>query len=133
MRRGAAITYVLCEAASPQVVTFYSVSAHSIGFTLLPEDVARRLARYPSVSALLIGRLAVDERRQGQGLGREVLLRALARATRLSEEIGVAAVVVDALDDATAGFYAKYGFAPLVDGERRLFLPVRSLAELFPR
>ena len=48
---------------------FYTLSSTALRLADLPEDVARRLPRYPLVPATLIGRLAIDQRYHGQGWG----------------------------------------------------------------
>jgi predicted GNAT family N-acyltransferase len=80
--------------------------------------------------ATLLGRLAVDRRHRGRGLGERLLLDAFGRALR--SEIATYAFVVDAKDETAAGFYAAYGFIPLTGGgRRRLFLPMAEIARLF--
>ena len=59
-----------------------------------------------------------------------MLLDALARATHLSGQVGVRAVEVDATDQSAKRFYLKYGFAPLLDDERHLFLPMHVIRKL---
>lgn len=48
----------------------------------LPASTARKLPRYPTVSAVRMGRLAVDQAHKGQGLGGALLADALHRAAR---------------------------------------------------
>jgi GNAT superfamily N-acetyltransferase len=69
----------------------------------LPEDVARRLPRYPLVPATLIGRLAIDRRYHGQGWGSFLFMDALHRCSR--SEVASFAVIVDAFDDDARAFY----------------------------
>lgn len=42
------------------VAGYYTLSLTSVNLAELPEQVARKLPRYPLVSATLLGRLAVD-------------------------------------------------------------------------
>ncbi len=67
------------------------------------------------MSATLIGRLAVSKDRQGQRLGAVLLADALRRAFESASTVGSSMVVVDALDEAAAGFYAAHGFVRLPD------------------
>jgi len=132
-RRGAAVTYVLCAQTDREVLGYYTLSAHGIELASVPPQDARKLARYPVVSAVSLGRFAVDARHQGQGFGRRLLRDALQRVSLASGQLGIAVVVVEALDDQAAAFYERHGFRRDRDDALRLFLPVRSLAELFPR
>ena len=79
---------------------------------------------------VLLGRLAVDRRVRRQGLGELLLLHALKKVERLAEAVGCRAVEVDAIDDAAVAFYEKYGFTPLADTPRHLYLPVSQVRTL---
>ncbi|MFZ3235221.1 MAG: GNAT family N-acetyltransferase [Stellaceae bacterium] len=108
---------------------YYTLAATSIAVAELPEPLAKRLPRYPVVSATLMGRLAVDAGHQGRGLGEFMLLDAFSRVLR--NEIASYAFVVDAKDDKAARFYQRYRFRFLVEGGQRLFLPMAEIAKLF--
>jgi uncharacterized protein (DUF1778 family) len=69
MRRGVARVFVLCEQGFIDVLGYYTLSPTSIDYGDLPAEISKRLPRYPTLPALLLGRLAVEARRQGQGLG----------------------------------------------------------------
>jgi GNAT superfamily N-acetyltransferase len=92
--------------------------------------MAKRLPRHP-VPVVLLARLAVDLEAQGQGLGEGLLVDALERTVGLSNALGLHAVEVEAIDDAARSFYGKYGFVPLLDDERHLYLPVATIAAAF--
>lgn len=83
-----------------------------------------------NVSAVLLARLAVDKNNKGQGLGEYLLMHALDAVVTASETVGVQCVIVDAIDEDAARFYAKYGFAPLTDQPLRLFLPVATIKQV---
>jgi len=108
---------------------YYTLAATSIAMAELPEALAKRLPRYPVVPATLMGRLAVDARHQRRGHGEFMLLDAFTRALR--NEIASFAFVVDAKDDGAARFYSRYGFKSLVEGGRRMFIPMTEVAKLF--
>jgi predicted GNAT family N-acyltransferase len=78
----------------------------------------------------LIGRIAVDQSVQGQGLGAFLLVDALRRSLQISEQVGIRAVEVDALDDSAKRFYLKFGFRSLLDDPRHLFLPMHEIRKL---
>jgi predicted N-acetyltransferase YhbS len=127
-RKRVASCFVLTD-TDPSPLGFYTLAATSIALSDLPPALAKRLPRYPSMPATLLGRLAVDRRYHGQRLGERLLLDAFSRALR--NEIATYAIVVDAKDDAAASFYAAYDFKPLSTGGRRLFLPMAEIARLF--
>src|ERR1019366_3555005 len=69
------------RAAVPFVITpdhrtiagFYTLSQYALDLGSVPEEVAKRLPRYPMVSATLLGRLAVSNDFRDQGLGERLL------------------------------------------------------------
>jgi GNAT superfamily N-acetyltransferase len=130
-RRRVAAPFVLFESNGTVVVGYYTLSALSIDVGTWPEDVARRLPRYPVVPATLLGRFAVDTRLQGRGMGEYLLLDVLRRALEASREVASIAVVVDAKDDVALAFYQHFGFIPLGDQPYRLFLPMKTIERLF--
>ena len=81
------------------------------------------------VSATLIGRLAVAKDRQGQRLGAVLLADALRRSLASAEIVGSSMIVVDALDEGAAAFYAAHGFVRLPES-LRLVLPMRTVERL---
>ena len=92
-----------------------------------PEAARKHVPRYPLVSATLIGRLAVAKAHQGHGFGAVLLADALQRAFDSASTVGSSMVMVDALDETAAGFYAAHGFVRLPDSVR-LVLPMRMAA-----
>jgi GNAT superfamily N-acetyltransferase len=68
------------------------------------DEPARELLRYRQRPVTLIGRLAVDDRAKGRGCASLLLMDALRRSLTHSVEVAAMAVIVDAKDDAAAGF-----------------------------
>lgn len=117
MRRRVASCFVAVDAGG-EIAGFYTIAASSLVLDLLPTEQAKRLPRYPTVPAVLIGRLAVAKAHQGKRLGAALVADAILRATRA--EVMAYAMIVDAKDDAAVGFYEHLGFARLRDDQRRL-------------
>ncbi len=109
---------------------YYTISSSVIEFSSLPESARQKIPNYP-IPAALIGRLAVDISCQGEGLGTELLVNALSRIVRASEEIGIYAVRVDAIDERAKQFYLKHEFIPFEDSPRSLFLPLKTIEQEF--
>lgn len=130
IRRRVAAVFVAHEPAVTTVAAYYTLSAFGIAPASLPAEVTRRLPRYDPLPATLIGRLAVDQRYQGQGLGRQLLMDALERSASLASHIASMAIVVEAKDDAARGFYERYGFRRFLNREYRLYLPMATVAQL---
>lgn len=117
MRRRVASCFVAVDAVGA-IAGFYTIAASSLVLDLLPAEQAKRLPRYPTVPAVMLGRLAVAQAHQGKQLGGALVADALLRATRT--EIMAYAMIVDAKDDAAVRFYQHLGFTRLSDDQRRL-------------
>ena len=130
LRKRAAVPFVLTDDGKT-IAGFYTLSQFAVELDEIPEHVARKLPKYPMVSATLLGRLAISTAYQGQRLGEVLLMDALRRSLELSKQVASAAVVVDAKDDSAVSFYKKYGFLDLPKVQRRLFLPMGTVEQLF--
>lgn len=131
MERGVAIVCVAVPTDVPlQVAGYYSLASTGVRLDDLPERTRRKLPRYPLVPATLLGRLAVDRHFRGSRLGEQLLVDALRRARHASFTVASAAVVVDAKDDSSAAFYARYGFASFPDQPYRLFIAMKTIEQL---
>ena len=117
--------FVLSDVDQPTTVLgYYTLCAMAVSQGDVPEMARKHIPRYPLVSATLIGRLAVAKHLQGQRLGAVLLADALQRAFESAGTVGSSMVIVDALDETAAGFYAAFGFVRLPDS-LRLVLPMR--------
>jgi len=125
-RRGFGKTYVALAEDGVAVIGFVTVSAGQIATASLPSQ--SKLPRYPA-PILRIGRLAVDARYQGKGIGQDLLAFALRLAVEFSQRVGLYAVVVDAKQDKAKAFYTKLGFIACIDNPLCLYLPVATLEQ----
>lgn len=125
-RRVAACFVALTTEPVPRLVGYYTLASASLLLADLPAATARKLPRYPSVPAVRMGRLAVDQAFKGQGLGGTLVADALDRAIR--SEIAAHALMVDAKDDTAAAFYRHQGFITLPQSPLVLFLPLGTVA-----
>lgn len=127
MRRRVMACFVALD-ASGAVAGFYTLASASVWLGDLPESTRKKLPRYPSVPVVRMGRLAVDTRFKGQGLGGALLADALARC--IQSGIAAYALVVDAKDASAASFYEHHGFVSLPGDARCLFLPLATAQKL---
>ncbi|GAB3411536.1 GNAT family N-acetyltransferase [Schumannella luteola] len=114
---GASRTFVTVDQESGDVAGYYCLSAGSLAL----EDAAGRVKRnMPSpMPIILIGRLAVDRRFAGRGLGASLLQDAVLKGLEASRIIGACAFLVDALDDSAESFYRKFGFELMPPASKR--------------
>ena len=127
MRRRVTACFVALD-ATDEVAGFYTLASASVLLGDLPEITRKKLPRYPSVPVVRMGRLAVDTRFKGQGLGSALLADALARC--IQSEIAAYALLVNAKDSVAATFYEHHGFAPLPGDALCLFLPLATAQKL---
>ena len=130
IRRRIANCFVAVEAVNGQVAAYYTIAAASIPLVDLPPEESKRLPRYPTLPAVRIGRLAVDERFQGRGLGGALLIDAARRT--LQAPPAVYTLVVDAKNDEAVAFYQRFGFRPFASQPRTLFLPLATAQKALP-
>ena len=128
IRRRASACFVAVDEdeAVGRIAGYYTLAAGGVPLNDLPEELARKLPRYPSVPVARLGRLAVDRAYHGRKLGAALLWDAGLRALR--SEVVAFALVVDAIDEAAANFYRHHGFVPLSGHALPLALPLATFA-----
>jgi GNAT superfamily N-acetyltransferase len=130
IRRRANGVFVLVEPGEPKVILgYYTLCATALQQGDVPTAARKHIPRYPLVSATLLGRLAVSEARQGERLGAMLLADAVRRAYASAATIGSSMLVVDAIHERAAAFYAANGFVRLPDS-LRLVLPMHTIQRL---
>ena len=80
--------------------------------------------------AILLSRLAIDRKEQGQGLGAALLRDAITRAVAAAEIIGVRALLVHALHEQARAFYAHFDFEPSPTDPLHLLLLIKDARAL---
>ena len=121
---GASRTFVVVDEAN-QVLGYYALAAGAVAHQLATGAVRRNMP--DPVPVLVLGRLAVDSRAQGIQLGAGMLQDAVSRAMTVSQNTGVRALLVQALNEQARGFYQHYGFVPSPHNPMTLMLCLNSL------
>lgn len=114
-RRTGTVVYVFVDASTEEVAGYYSLTNATVQLAEVPPETRKRLPRYPDLGAILIGRLAVDQKHQGKGIGTLLLHDAFVRCLEVAEISAWSAIVVDPKHDAARGFYAHHDFSPIVE------------------
>ena len=131
VRRKLSACFVSLNVDSGLIQGYYTLSNNSIPLNIVPDSFKNQLPNpYHSIPTTLLGRLAVDNRFKGTGIGRMLLIDALRKSYEISKSIGSFAVVVDPLDEDAENFYFKYGFILLPDS-RKMFLAMKTIERLF--
>ncbi len=124
IRRNYAACYVLVERENLRIAGFYTLSATNIPLTDIPQELSKKLQRYPMVPAVLIGWLGRDLAFRRQGICPLLLQDAIIRVSK--SNIGAFAICADAIDEASAAFYREHLFTPFASRAGSLFLPMKT-------
>ena len=111
-----------------QVAGYYTLAASSVLLADLPQALAKKLPRYPTVPVARMGRLAVTQSAQQIGLGSALLADALTRV--FQADVAAFAMVVDAKHEEAALFYEKHGFKQFSSHPLSLWLPMNAVVAL---
>lgn len=128
IKRQYATCLVARDIETDRIAGFYTLSSSNVPLMAVPEPLASRLPRYPTVPAVLIGWLGRDQSYAGLGLGEALLFDAI--KTVAEAPIGAHAIFADAIDERAAAFYAAFGFTALIDRPKTLYLPVATALRL---
>jgi GNAT superfamily N-acetyltransferase len=122
---GASRTYVVCAGA--RVAGYYALAAGSVAHAEAASRIKRNMP--DPVPVILIGRLAIDSRFQGRGIGADLLRDAVLRALQVAEIAGVRAILVSAISENARKFYEKYGFVSSPANPQTLMITVTEAAK----
>lgn len=109
-----------------RVLGYFSLTMGSVQRADAPARLIRGMPAYP-IGMVLLARLAVDRSEQGRGLGGRLLADALRRAVIAGESAAARLMVVDAIDDAAAGFHQHHGFIPTPEHPQRLYRRISDI------
>ncbi len=104
---GASLTFVVTD-SQQEIVGYYAMAAGAVAHQFANSAIRRNMP--DPIPVILLGRLAVDRRAQGLKLGSALLQDAVKRAIIVSENAGVRALLVHAINDKAKEFYTYYGF-----------------------
>lgn len=120
---GSARTFVVVD--GKQVVGYFSLTVGQVDTLDAPERVRKGMGQYP-IPVILLARLAVDTRFQGQGIGVGLLKDAIRRVLMIAEQAGVRALMTHPLNEEAARFYQTFGFETSPLGEQQLLLLLKD-------
>lgn len=124
------VTYVAVLPDDNKILGYYTLSSGDILFENIPKTIKKKLPRYP-IPVARIGRLATDLSVRGQGIGKLLLIDAFSRILRISEELGIHGIEVDAKDENAKRFYQSFGFEELLDDDLHLYISLKTIKAAF--
>ena len=127
--RNVGVTHVAVTAADEsRILAYYTLLTRVIEAEIVPD---KKLPK-GEIGVALLGRLAVDLTVQEQGMGKLCLLRAISQVEIAAREIGIYALVLNALDEQARSWYLRLdvGFQTLTDDLNHLYLPVETIRQL---
>jgi predicted N-acetyltransferase YhbS len=123
-KAGASRTFVTIERETDTVAGYYCLSASSLTHEAATSALRRNTP--DPIPVIRIGRLAVDERFAGHGLGASLLQEAMSKGIEAARTIGARAFIVHALNDSAESFYRKFGFTLVPESARVMYILVQD-------
>lgn len=120
-------TFVLVEPDSPRAWGYYSLTVASIQRQEATKVARSGMPQAYDIPAVLLARLARDEKRKYEGVGPMLLADAVLRTIRMSQDAGVRVLAVHAINDKARAWYLEHDFQPSPIHDRLLMLRVPDL------
>lgn len=117
-------TYVVCN-DERHVVGYYCLSTSAVMSKEVSSAVRRNMP--DPIPGVLLGRLAVDHRYQGKGIGPALLKDAILRTLQVAETVAVKVLITHPLDENAAAFYQKFGFKTSTHSPSLMFFPIDKM------
>lgn len=124
---GASRTYVIC--VGKRVIGYYCLASGGVLASEAPGRIKRNMP--DPIPVVILGRLAVDQARQGHQLGAALLKDAAQRSIQAARSIGIRAMLIHAISDNAKRFYEKYGFIAGPANPMMLMAAITDLAASF--
>ena len=116
---GSARTFVVTDNAS--MLGYYSLVVGQVEPMEATERILKGMGQYP-IPTMLLARLAVSTKAQGQGIRMGLLQDAIRRTLNVAEQAGIRALLTHLIDDEAARFYQRFGFEASPLGQGQLLL-----------
>lgn len=120
---GASRTYVVADGS--RIVAYYALASGALACAGATGSIRRNMPE--PIPMAILGRLAIDTRYQGRGLGRALFRDAALRVLSAADAIGIRGLMVHALSDEAARFYQAIGLAPSPSEPTTLMVTLEEL------
>jgi predicted N-acetyltransferase YhbS len=129
-RRNLSRTFVLIDDGGA-VAGYYALSTGGVAKDELPRRLGRGLPGY-QIGMVLLARLAIDARHQGEGLGRDLMVDAILHASAAGQHAAARFIAVDPIDESARMFYSRFGFTDIEGDEHgRMFIRIDEALAAF--
>lgn len=105
---GASRTFVICD--GKRVLAYYALASSAVTAEVATGRLRRNMP--DPIPVVVLGRLAIDQSLQGQGIGRAMVRDACLRVLAAADAIGIRGMLVHALSPEAQAFYEHVGFEP---------------------
>lgn len=122
-REDASRCFFICD--DNKVIGYYAFSTGSIEQKDMPGGLKRNMPN--PIPVLVLGRLAIDKKYQGQSFGKHLLKDGLLRSIAVSEHVAFKALMVHAIDEKAKEYYMNFGFFESPTNDLTVFLPMKHI------
>jgi GNAT superfamily N-acetyltransferase len=105
---GASRSYVVADETG-HVIAFYALASGALALNEAPSGIKRNMP--DPIPMAILGRLAVDRRFHGKGIGIALLQDAVLRVQQAASIMGIRGILVHAISEDARRFYERLGFA----------------------
>lgn len=120
-------TFVLLDSESPQVWGYYSLTVATIQRAEVTKAGRSGMPPAYDIPAVLLARMARDEKRRAEGYGALMLADAVLRTQRMADEAGIRLLAAHALNEMARQWYLAHDFQQSPIDDRLLMLTVPDL------
>ena len=124
---GSAKTFVISD--DNIVIGYFSLTVGQVETYETPERIRRGMGQYP-IPVVILARLAVSINHQGLGIGVGMLQDAIRRTLKISEQVGIRALLTHPIDDRASNFYERFGFISSPVREKQVVLLLKDARKL---
>lgn len=110
-----------------KVVGFYWLIAQSFPLNKVSAEAEHLFAHLGATPCVYLGMLGTQQDRQGNGIGKTMMLHAMRQTLAIAERLGVYALTLEAINERRARQYERWGFAYCVEGALDMYIALPTI------